>query len=156
MAIERWYPFRVDRGDPFRDLLDIHAHMNRVIDDFLGSRTRRDAAIERGWVPAIDIRETKDELVVAAELPGLQEKDIHLSIVDNVLSLRGQRRPLEEVSEEDYHRIERWTGTFERHVQLPVPVQADKVRATYREGVLEVRLPKVEESKPREIRIEVS
>ncbi|PYM54394.1 MAG: molecular chaperone, partial [Candidatus Rokuibacteriota bacterium] len=82
-------------------------------------------------------------------------KDVHLSIVGEVLSLRGQRVPNGEVREENYHRIERWSGTFERHIQLPIPVQADKVRAIYRDGVLDVRFPKVEEVKPREIKIEL-
>ena len=92
---------------------------------------------------------------MTVELPGVKEKDVRLSIVGEVLSLRGQRVPNSEVREENYHRIERWSGSFERHIQLPISVQADKVRATYRDGVLEIRLPKVEEVKPREIKIEV-
>jgi HSP20 family protein len=156
MPVERWRPFRFERVDPFRDLLDVQNQMNRVFDDVFGSRAQPSALLDRVWAPAIDIYETKDELVVTAELPGLKEKDIHLSIVDNVLSLRGQRAPAADVKEEHYHRIERWSGNFERHVQLPMPVQADKVKANYREGVLEIRLPKIEESKPREIKIEVS
>jgi HSP20 family protein len=73
----------------------------------------------------------------------------------DVLSLRGQRGIAAEAREENYHRIERWSGTFERQVQLPIPVQADRIRASYRDGVLEIRLPKLEEVKPREIKIEV-
>jgi HSP20 family protein len=73
----------------------------------------------------------------------------------DVLSLRGQRGNAAEAREEHYHRIERWSGTFERHVQLPIPVQTDKIRASYREGVLEIRLPKLPEVQPREIKIEV-
>ncbi len=107
------------------------------------------------WAPPIDVYETKDDLVVVVELPGLKDKDVHLSITGDVLSLRGQRMPDHQLKEENYHRIERWAGTFERHVQLPIPVQPDKVRATFREGVLEIRLPKVEAVKPREIRIDV-
>jgi HSP20 family protein len=104
------------------------------------------------------VYETRDDLIVVAEVAGVREKDIHLSIVEDVLSLKGQRTPAAEDTEdkdEHYHRIERWTGNFERHIQLPVPVQGDKVRASYRDGVLEVRLPKIEEVKPREIRIDV-
>ena len=111
------------------------------------------------WAPAIDVYETKDDLVITVELPGVKEKDVHLSVVGDVLSLRGQRIQEGEIREENYHRIEhrieRWSGNFERHVQLPIPVQTDKVHATYRDGVLEVRLPKVEEVKPREIKIQV-
>jgi HSP20 family protein len=85
----------------------------------------------------------------------VKEKDIHLSIVGDTLSLRGQRMADPQVRDEQYHRIERWSGSFERHIQLPIPVQPDRVRASYRDGVLEIRLPKVEEVKPREIKIEV-
>lgn len=154
MAIDRWRPFRFERLDPFPGLLDIHNEMNRVFDSYFGPRSRPGTG-DRVSAPAVDIHETKDDLVLTAELPGVKEKDVHLSIVGDVLSLRGQRLAEREVTEENYHRIERWSGSFERHIQLPIPVQADKVRASYRDGVLEVRLPKVEEIKPREIKIEV-
>jgi HSP20 family protein len=80
---------------------------------------------------------------------------VHLSIVGDTLTLRGQRTPDSQVKEESCHRIERWTGSFERHIELPIPVQPEKVRATYRDGVLDIRLPRVEAVKPREIKIEV-
>jgi HSP20 family protein len=142
MGVERWRPFRFERVDPFRDLLEMQSEMSRD-------------AVDRVWAPAIDIYETKDDLVVSAELPGVKEQDIHLSIVSDVLSLRGQRMADQQVRDEQYYRIERWSGSFERHIELPIPVQADRVRASYRDGVVEIRLPKVEEVKPREIKIEV-
>ena len=154
MGIDRWRPFRMERVDPFRDLLEIQTEMNRALDTYLG-RQARTGAVDRVWAPAIDVYETKDDLVVAVEVPGVKEKDIHLSIVGDMLSLRGQRPADGQVKEESFHRIERWSGSFERHVQLPIPVQADRVRASYRDGVLEIRLPKVEEVKPREIKIDV-
>jgi HSP20 family protein len=152
MTGDRWRRF--ERLDPFRDLMNIQNEMNRALDAYLGQPTRP-GVVDRVWAPAIDIYETKDDLVVTAELPGVREKEVHLSIVGDMLSLRGQRLPEQAVKEENYHRIERWSGSFERHIQLPIPVQADKVRATYREGVLEIRFAKLEETKPREIRIEV-
>jgi HSP20 family protein len=118
-------------------------------------RQTRPGAVDRVWAPPVDIYETKDDLVVTTELPGVKERDIHLSIVGDMLSLRGQRMADQQVRDEQYHRIERWSGGFERHIQLPIPVQPDRVRASYRDGVLEIRLPKVEEVKPREIKIEV-
>jgi HSP20 family protein len=151
---DRWRPFRFERLDPVRDLLDVQNEMNRVLDTYLG-RQARPGVMDRVWAPPIDIYETKDDLVVTVELPGVRDKDVNLSITGEVLSLRGQRQPDHHVQEENYHRIERWSGNFERHVQLPIPVQADKVRATFRDGVLEIRLPKVEEIKPREIKIDV-
>jgi HSP20 family protein len=149
--MDRW---RIQRFDPFRELTGMQAEMNRAFDACFGGRPRMSAP-ERAWAPPIDVYETRDQLVVAVELPGVREKDIHLSMTGDVLSLRGQRDIAAEVPQENYHRIERWSGPFERHVQLPIPVQAEKIRASYRDGVLEVRLPKLEEVTPREIKIEV-
>jgi HSP20 family protein len=149
--MDRW---RIHRFDPFRELTDMQAEINRAFDAYFGVRPRT-AESERTWAPPIDVYETRDDLVVAVELPGVREKDIHLSMTGDVLSLRGQRGVAVEVQEENYHRIERWSGTFERHVQLPIPVQTEKIRASYRDGVLEIRLPKLEEVRPREIKIEV-
>jgi HSP20 family protein len=132
----------------------MQSEMSRAMDQYYGRQTRP-GAVDRVWAPASDMYETKDDLVVTAELPGVKEKDIHLSIVGDMLSLRGQRMADQQVRDEQYHRIERWSGSFERHIQLPIPVQADRVRASYRDGVLEIRLPKVEAVKPREIKIEV-
>jgi len=156
MAVERWRPFRFERLDPFRELMDIHSEMSRLFDMYFGPRTRPGALAERAWAPPVDVYETRDDLVVTAELPGVKEKDVHLSIMGDVLTLKGERPAVGEVKEENYHRIERWSGPFERQIQLPIPVQADRVRATYRDGILEIRLPKVEEVKPREIKIEVA
>lgn len=149
--MDRW---RIHRFDPFRELSDMQTEINRAFDAYFGGRPRA-AAPERAWAPPIDVYETRDQLVVAVELPGVEEKEIHLSMTGDVLSLRGQRGITAQVPQENYHRIERWSGTFERHVQLPIPVQADKIRASYRDGVLEIRLPKLDEVKPREIKIEV-
>jgi HSP20 family protein len=152
---DRW--LRLHRLDPFCDLLDVQQEINRAFDTYFGPRTAPLPApgAERAWAPPLDVYETKDDLVVSAELPGVREKDVQLSLVGEVLTLRGQRLPAPEVREEQYHRIERWSGAFERRLQLPIPVQADRVRASYRDGVLEIRLPKVEEIKPREIKIQV-
>jgi HSP20 family protein len=154
MGVERWRPMRLERLDPFRDLLEVQSEMNRALDTYFG-RQARPGAMERVWAPAIDIYETKDDLVVTAELPGVKETEVRLSIVGDILTLRGQRLPDNQIKEENYHRIERWSGSFERHIQLPIPVQPEKVRASYRDGVLDIRLPKVEAVKPREIKIEV-
>jgi HSP20 family protein len=153
MAVERWHPFRFERVEP--QLTHVQNQLNRVFDDFFGGRAQAMVS-DRAWAPAIDVYENREELVVVAEVPGVKEKDIQLSIVENVLTLKGQRLAAGEVKEESYHRMERWTGSFERYIQLPVPVQADKVRASYRDGVLEIHLPKIEAVKPREIKIEVS
>lgn len=109
MPVERWRPFRFERLDPFRDLIDMQSEVNRAFDAYFG-RQARPGAMDRVWAPAVDIYETKDDLVVTAELPGVKEKDVHLSIVGDVLSLRGQRASENQVNEENYHRVERWSG----------------------------------------------
>jgi HSP20 family protein len=149
--MDRW---RLQRFDPFRELSDMQAEINRAFDAYFGVRPRP-VVPERSWAPPTDVYETRDDLVVAVELPGVREKDIHLSMTGDVLILHGQRGIAVEAREENYHRIERWYGTFERHVQLPIPVQGDKIRASYKDGILEIRLPKQEEIKPREIKIEI-
>ncbi len=100
--------------------------------------------------------ETKNQFVVTTELPGLSEKDIHLSLTDDVLTIKGERQWTGDVEEGSHHRRERWFGKFERAFSLPTPVDAGQVKATYRDGVLTVTLPKAEETKPKEIKIEAA
>jgi HSP20 family protein len=152
MAIVRFRP----SVDPLRDFSEIQSEMNRLFDGFFGRPSQMQGAMERVWAPALDMYETKDELVVTADLPGLSEKDIHLSITGDMLTLRGERRWDQAVKQESYFRGERWYGRFERAVPLPIPVQADKVKASYRDGVLIIKLPKTEEIKPKEIKIDVA
>jgi HSP20 family protein len=154
MAIVRFRPFS-QAVDSFRDFGDMQAEVNRLFDNFLGRPAQQSGSMERVWAPAVDMYETKDALMVAAELPGLNEKDIHLSIIGDVLSVRGERQWNQEVKQESYYRGERWYGKFERSLPLPMPVQADKVTAKYRDGVLTIALPKVEEIRPKEIKIDV-
>lgn len=140
MALERWRPFArfgtLERMDPFRDVLDFQSEMNRLFDSFFGRAGRPASLLERVWAPVVDVYETADELVVTTELPGTKEKDVHVSIVGDVLTIKGERKQ-------------------DRDIPLPIPVEADKVRATFRDGVLEIRLPKAEEVKPKEIKIQV-
>jgi len=156
MAVMRWRP--VGQGlEPWvgaRDLGDIQSEVNRLFDTFFG-RSAQPGPPERSWAPAADMYETKDELVIKADLPGMSDKDVQVSITGDLLSLKGQRAEPEAVKPEQYFRAERWTGRVERTFQLPIPVQADKVRAAYRDGVLIVTLPKVEAIKPKEIKIDV-
>jgi HSP20 family protein len=156
MALVRFRPFG-SALDPFRDLTDIQSEVNRLFDNFFGRPSQGQATgMNRVWTPAVDMYETKDELVVAAELPGLNEKEIHLSISGDMLTIKGERQWTREVKQDQDYRGERWFGRFERTLPIPIPVQADKVKATYRDGVLTVTLPKAEELKPKEIKIEVA
>jgi HSP20 family protein len=156
MAILRWRPAgqAVERWDPFRDLTEIQSEMNRVFDGAFG-RPSTMTGFDRGWAPAVDMYETKDELVLRAELPGMNEKDVSLSLTGDVLALRGERVPDPTVNQEHYFRGERWYGKFERMFPLPIPIEAEKVTATFRDGVLTVTLPKAEAIKPKAIKIDV-
>src|SRR5262249_52104112 len=156
MTIERWRPFgtTMERWQPFRQVSELQADMNRLFDTVFGAPTN--VSTGRMWAPLCDVSETKDDLVLSFELPGVNEKDINVSITGDVLSVKGERRMQEPATGNDsYHRLERAYGKFERTVELPMPVQADKIKATYREGLLTVKLPKAEEVKAREIKIDV-
>ncbi len=157
MALEPWRPFGVsiDRWEPVRNVSDIQHEMNGLFDTFFGRPTARLTTGDRLWVPLLDMCETKDDLILNFELPGVREKDVSLSITGDLLTVRGERAFNQELKGEHYHDVERVYGKFERTVQLPMLVQADKVKATYRDGVLEVKLPKAEEVKPKEIKIDI-
>jgi HSP20 family protein len=149
MAIVRW--------DPFRDVTTLQERMNRLFDQAL-SRTRMDD--EEGltasmWSPAVDIFETHDSIVMKAELPGVSRENIDIQVEDNTLTLKGERRFEREVKEENYLRIERSYGAFQRAFNLPTGVQQDKIRAVFKDGVLEVTMPKAEETKPKQVKIDV-
>lgn len=153
MAILRWRPVSqaMDRWDPFREVGDLQHEMNRMFDGFFG----RSLGGDRAWAPAVDMVETKDDLVVTVELPGMNEKDIQLSITGEMLSIKGERHQTAP-TDEGVYRGERWFGRFERTLTLPYPVQTDKVKASYVNGVLTISLPKAEELKPKAIKIDVA
>src|SRR5262244_3063225 len=157
MAIERWRPFvSIDKWEPFRGMSDIQGEVNRIFDPFRGRPSVSGAgSAVRMWAPVLDMHETKDDLVLNFELPGVTDKDVSLSITGDLLTLKGERATNRDLKNESVSHVERVYGKFERSVQLPMPVQADKVKATYRDGVLEVKLPKAEEVKPKEIKIDI-
>lgn len=145
MAITRW--------QPFRELSMLQDRMNKLFEDFLGERGELEGP-SPGWVPAVDIYEDKDRIVLKADLPGIEQKDITLDVEANRLTLKGERRLEKETREENFHRIERSYGSFVRSFSLPTTVDAEKISASFKNGVLEVTLPKKEEIKPKQITIE--
>lgn len=149
MAIVRWW-------DPLRDLSSIQEKMNQLFEDTF-SRTRgRDEALGKGmWTPAVDIYETDDAVVVKAELPGLEKNQIGVEVKDGILTLHGERKFEKEVTEENYHRIERAYGSFHRSFSLPSSVEQEKIEAKFKDGVLDVTLPKQERAKPKQIKVDV-
>jgi len=149
MAVIRW--------TPFRELSTVQERMNKLFEDAMRAPYRSDEAFAPpAWAPAVDIFETGKEIVMKAELPEMQEKDIDIKVEDNVLSLTGERRMSKEVKEENYHRIERSYGSFSRSFTLPRTVDREGIKAAYKDGVLTVTLPKKEEVKPKQIKIDVA
>jgi HSP20 family protein len=127
--------------------------MNRLFEDAGRNWKGDEAASTTIWSPAVDIFETPNEIVVKAELPGMERKDIALNLESNVLTLKGERRFLRETKEENYHRIERSYGGFSRAFSIPVTVDEEKIRADYKDGVLMIVLPKKDQVKPKQIKI---
>lgn len=148
MALMKWRPSR--------NWLSLRDEMDRFFDDFFGSDLDRfPAGFETKWMPSADLLETDNELVAKVELPGMDKKDINISVQDNVLMIRGTKTQEKEDKNENYHRIERSFGSFQKSLNLPVPVDVKKVKASYKNGVLKVTLPKVPEAKAKEIPITV-
>jgi len=140
--------------DPFRDVMGIQNRVNRLFEEFLTRGRGREEGLEAGaWIPAVDIYETDDDLVVKAELPGVEKDQIGVEVKGGVLTLRGERKHEKEVKEENYHRIERGYGNFLRSFTLPASVEEDKVSAKLTGGVLEIHLPKKAEAKPKQVKI---
>jgi len=127
--------------------------MNRLFDD-AGRPWRTDEpAATTSWSPSVDIFETEGEIVVKAELPGMDRKDIQLNLENNVLSLRGERKFQKETKDDNYHRIERSYGVFSRSFSIPATVDEERIRADYKDGVLKIVLPKKDQAKPKQIKI---
>jgi HSP20 family protein len=147
MAIMRW--------KPWGDLVNVQDDMDRMFDDFFGWVPVRRSAAQQRWAPPVDISEDNGSILVDVEIPGMKKEDIKVSLENNVLSLKGEKKQQREVNQENLHRWERRYGSFVRSFELPMPVQADKIKASYKNGVLHVELPKAEEVKPKEIPIEV-
>ncbi|BAT72247.1 HSP20 family protein [Thermosulfidibacter takaii ABI70S6] len=149
MAIMRWLPGR--ELDRFRREID------RMFDEFF-SEERFPALFgtQEGFVfPALDVYDEDDKIIVKAELPGVSKDDIEIVVRDNELTIKGEKKKEEEVKEENYYYSERSFGKFVRTIRLPVEIKADEVKARFKNGILEIELPKVEEARPKEIKVQV-
>ena len=148
MALVRW--------DSSRELSSLQSEMNRLFQSFFDTpATSGGTGSLRRWHPAMDLVETEDHFVLRADLPGVAESDVKVELEDNVLTLSGERRHEQEVKKGGYYRIERASGAFARTLTLPEGVDAEAVEATFDKGVLEVRIPKPAERKPRRVAISV-
>ena len=139
----------ISRWDPFRDISVLQDRINRIFNESAG---RVENASGRTWSPVVDIIETQNDLVVRAELPGMNRDDIDIEVTDESLTIRGERK-FDEEAKDSYIRVERPYGPFQRSFSIGVPVQPDKVKANYHDGLLEVTIPKAEETKPKKIKV---
>jgi HSP20 family protein len=142
----------LSRWDPFREIQKAQEQLSRLGEGFF---RRADDSALTAWAPDVDIRETKDELVLEAELPGIDEKDLDIRVEGNTLTIRGERKFEKKATEDNYLRVERSYGSFTRSFSLPHTINNESIKADYSNGVLTIRLPKREEAKPKQIKISV-
>ncbi len=151
MALVSW--------DPVREIDTLQGEMNRLFSTFFDTPTARGgnggAATARRWIPAMDLVEAGEHFVLKADLPGLAESDVNIEVENNVLTVSGERKAELEEKHEGYYRLERAFGAFARSLTLPDGIDADAVTASFDNGVLEVRIPKPAETKPRRVQIAV-
>jgi HSP20 family protein len=149
MALVRW--------EPARELSSLQSEMNRLFNTFFDTPTTSggNGGGVRRWSPSMDLVETEEHFVLRADLPGLAQEDVSIELEDNVLTVSGERKAEHEEKKEGFYRVERSFGQFRRSLTLPDGVDADAITATFDKGVLEVRIPKPEERKPRKVAIQV-
>jgi HSP20 family protein len=145
MAIVRW--------EPLRELNSLQSEMNRLFNTVFDSPSGSSGNVLRRWMPAMDLVESDDHFVLRADLPGMSEDDVSIEFEDGTLTISGERKSEHEEREGGFHRVERAFGAFSRSLTLPQGVDADAVTANFDRGVLEVRIPKPEQRKPRRITI---
>ncbi len=148
MAIMRW--------DPFRDVATLQDRINRLFNESFGqTRDLEDDMKACAWRPAVDIYEADNEVVLRAELPGIRKEDVAVEVKDNILTLRGERFPDTEISDDKYYRREICFGSFERSFTLRERIQPEQIKAAFKDGVLKVRIPKPDVEVPKQVNVEV-
>ena len=143
------------RWEPTRELSSLQSDVNRLFNAFFDTPATGNGGAMRRWIPAMDLVETDDHFILRADLPGLTEQDVSIDLEDTVLTVSGERKVEHEDGQEGYYRVERATGSFSRSLTLPEGVDADAIEASFANGVLEIRIPKPEERKPRKVAISV-
>jgi HSP20 family protein len=146
----------IARWDPFRDLEDLHSRLNRLFGQPAVRRTTEEGDFFADWTPALDLEETDGEYLVKADLPAVKKEDVKVSLEDGVLAIEGERKQEKEEKGTKFHRIERSYGKFVRRLTVPTDADPQKVSAEFKDGVLNVHLPKSPAAKPRSIEVKVS
>src|SRR6185369_967561 len=140
------------RWNPQQNLDSIHGQLSRFLEPF--TRMADEDLVSGAWVPPVDVAETQEKIIVRAELPGMTQEEIQIEFENGLLSIRGERKLIKEEGV-TYHRVERTFGNFSRSFTLPRTIDPERISATYRDGVLQIEVPKKEEAKPKQIRIAV-
>lgn len=151
MTIIKWRPRR--EWDPFGDILDLQKEINRLFNLSLARTTR--PYVEGEWAPAINVYKKGDKYILEAELPGLSKNDVNITVLNNVITISGEKKQEKEIKEDDYYCYERSYGKFSRSFELPAEVEPSKVKASFTNGVLKAELPVAESAKPKQIKIEI-
>jgi len=142
------------RWEPVSDMFELRDDMNRLLGDFF--MTRKEKAMSKlGWMPSVDVSESENEYTIKADIPGMKKEDIKISLERNTMSISGERKEEVEEKNKNYVRREKSYGSFFRSFELPHAVDSKNIKATYSDGVLSINVPKSEESKPKEIKIDV-
>ena len=151
MAIRRW--------DPFDELTSLRESVERLFDDFFtgrrGGRRTSGGMVPAVWEPAVELFETDNEVVFRGEMPGIDPKNLDVSVTEDTMTIKGETRAEEQQQGRNYYRRELRYGSFQRALPLPSPVQGDQAKATYKDGILEIRIPKAERAKAKSIKVEV-
>lgn len=153
MSIIRYQVPELTNWSPIDRLATLRDEFNRLFD---WTAPTRDSGFFSGWTPALDVYDDKDHFVVKVEVPGMKKEDIEISLHDGTLTVSGERKSEHEEKAGQTYRSERFFGKFQRSLTLPAAVDAGKVSASYKDGILTVQLPKAEEAKPRQIEVSVS
>jgi len=156
MTLLRWQKPDVPQWSPFRHLTNLREEIDRLFESPMAELTQSSHQFLNGWMPAVDVYEDENNLYLTAELPGMNKDDIEISVHEGVLTLSGERKADEKYKDAEVYRSERSLGRFQRTLTLPTAVDPEKVKATYRDGILSVLLPKAEECKPKHIEIKAS
>ena len=155
MSLIRWSPAR-DLATFPSDIASMQREMNRVFDSFFRGETDEDFPLAASsWRPAVDITEEDAAFLVKMELPGVAKEDVKITMENSLLTVKGEKKQEKETKGTNYHRVERGYGLFQRSFTLPATVKGEKIEASYRDGILNITLPKSEEAKPKEIEVRV-
>jgi len=148
MALVKW--------DPFRDVAELQNRINRMFDDSFGPSGDQDDEMNVcAWRPAVDIYETETGVVLAVELPGVGKENVAIEVKDNILTLKGERLAKPAIKKEAYYRLERCYGTFQRSFTLHHNIQPNLIKATFKDGMLEIEIPRPDEEQPKKITVNV-